>query len=86
MAVSLGTVFILNSAALLIFPPLGHLLHLSQTQFGLWAALAIHEHKLRCGCCRALRWPSPDYRNHGETRSCTVDCALRFGYCNHHSQ
>jgi len=43
MAVSLGTVFILNSVALLIFPPLGHLLNLSQTQFGLWAALAIHD-------------------------------------------
>jgi uncharacterized integral membrane protein (TIGR00698 family) len=43
MAVSLGTVFVLNSIALLIFPPLGHLLDLSQTQFGLWAALAIHD-------------------------------------------
>lgn len=43
MAVSLGTVFVLNSVALLIFPPLGHLLNLSQTQFGLWAALAIHD-------------------------------------------
>jgi uncharacterized integral membrane protein (TIGR00698 family) len=43
MAVSLGTVFILNSAALLIFPAIGGLLHLSQTQFGLWAALAIHD-------------------------------------------
>ncbi|HUL34841.1 MAG TPA: putative sulfate exporter family transporter [Candidatus Eisenbacteria bacterium] len=43
MAVSLGTVFVLNSVALLIFPPLGHLLKLSQTQFGLWAALAIHD-------------------------------------------
>ena len=43
MAVSLGTVFVLNSIALLIFPPLGHLAHLSQTQFGLWAALAIHD-------------------------------------------
>lgn len=43
IAVSLGTVFVLNSVALLIFPPLGHLLHLSQTQFGLWAALAIHD-------------------------------------------
>jgi uncharacterized integral membrane protein (TIGR00698 family) len=43
IAVSLGTVFVLNSAALLIFPPLGHLLNLSQTQFGLWAALAIHD-------------------------------------------
>jgi len=43
MAVSLGTVFVLNSVALLIFPPLGQLLGLSQTQFGLWAALAIHD-------------------------------------------
>jgi uncharacterized integral membrane protein (TIGR00698 family) len=43
IAISLGTVFVLNSIALLIFPPLGHLLNLSQTQFGLWAALAIHD-------------------------------------------
>jgi uncharacterized integral membrane protein (TIGR00698 family) len=43
MAVSLGTVFVLNSVALLIFPTLGHLLNLSQSQFGLWAALAIHD-------------------------------------------
>ena len=43
MAVSLGTVFILNSIALLIFPSIGNALHLSQTQFGLWAALAIHD-------------------------------------------
>jgi len=43
VAVSLGTVFILNSVALLIFPPIGSALHLSQTQFGLWAALAIHD-------------------------------------------
>jgi uncharacterized integral membrane protein (TIGR00698 family) len=43
MAVSLGTIFILNSIALLIFPPIGNALHLSQTKFGLWAALAIHD-------------------------------------------
>jgi uncharacterized integral membrane protein (TIGR00698 family) len=43
MAVSLGTVFILNSVALLLFPLIGVLLHLSQSQFGLWAALAIHD-------------------------------------------
>jgi uncharacterized integral membrane protein (TIGR00698 family) len=43
MAVSLGTVFILNSIALLIFPAIGGGLHLSQSQFGLWAALAIHD-------------------------------------------
>jgi uncharacterized integral membrane protein (TIGR00698 family) len=43
MAVSLGTVFILNSIALLIFPGIGSALHLTQSQFGLWAALAIHD-------------------------------------------
>jgi uncharacterized integral membrane protein (TIGR00698 family) len=43
MAVSLGTVFLLNSIALLLFPALGWAQHLSQAQFGLWAALAIHD-------------------------------------------
>ncbi len=43
MAVALGTVFILNSVALLVFPPIGWWLKLSQEQFGLWAALAIHD-------------------------------------------
>ena len=43
MAVSLGTIFVLNSVALLIFPLIGAALKLSQTQFGLWAALAIHD-------------------------------------------
>ena len=43
VSVALGTVFLLNAAALVIFPPLGHLSHLSQDAFGLWAALAIHD-------------------------------------------
>jgi uncharacterized integral membrane protein (TIGR00698 family) len=43
MAVSLGTVFVLNAVALLVFPAIGVLLKLTQTQFGLWAALAIHD-------------------------------------------
>jgi uncharacterized integral membrane protein (TIGR00698 family) len=43
MSVSLGTIFILNSIALLTFPVIGTALHLSQQQFGLWAALAIHD-------------------------------------------
>ena len=43
MAMSLGTVFVLNSVALLLFPLIGFALHLTQTQFGLWAALAIHD-------------------------------------------
>lgn len=43
MGVSLGTIFVLNSVALLLFPFIGHLVHFTQTQFGLWAALAIHD-------------------------------------------
>lgn len=43
MSVSLGTVFILNSVALLTFPAIGAAAGLSPEQFGLWAALAIHD-------------------------------------------
>jgi len=43
MAIALGTVFVLNSVALLIFPSIGVALKLTQSQFGLWAALAIHD-------------------------------------------
>jgi uncharacterized integral membrane protein (TIGR00698 family) len=43
ISVSMGTVFLLNSIALLLFPVIGYALHLSQNQFGLWAALAIHD-------------------------------------------
>jgi uncharacterized integral membrane protein (TIGR00698 family) len=43
MSVALATVFVLNSVALYVFPPIGHLLDLSQHQFGVWAALAIHD-------------------------------------------
>ena len=43
ISISLGTVFILNSLALLIFPFVGHYFNLSQQQFGLWSAIAIHD-------------------------------------------
>ena len=43
ISVALGVIFILNSIALFIFPMIGHRLHLSQTQFGLWCAIAIHD-------------------------------------------
>lgn len=43
ISVALGIVFILNSVALLIFPFIGHYFNLSQTQFGLWSAIAIHD-------------------------------------------
>ncbi|HEX3100677.1 MAG TPA: putative sulfate exporter family transporter, partial [Pyrinomonadaceae bacterium] len=43
MSVSLGTVFVLNSIALFLFPLIGHALNLSQNQFGVWSAIAIHD-------------------------------------------
>lgn len=43
ISMSLGTVFLLNSIALLIFPGIGHYLNLSQLEFGTWAAIAIHD-------------------------------------------
>lgn len=43
ISVALAVVFTLNSIALLIFPPLGHLFNLSQHEFGLWCAIAIHD-------------------------------------------
>ncbi len=43
MSVSLGTIFILNAIALFLFPHIGHWLHMTQTEFGTWAAIAIHD-------------------------------------------
>jgi uncharacterized integral membrane protein (TIGR00698 family) len=43
ISVSIGTVFILNAVALFIFPVMGNYFHLSQQQFGIWAAIAIHD-------------------------------------------
>ena len=43
ISVALGIVFVLNGLALLIFPSVGHFFSLSESQFGLWSALAIHD-------------------------------------------
>ncbi len=43
MSVALGTVFVLNAIALFIFPPIGHFLGMTEEQFGMWAAIAIHD-------------------------------------------
>ena len=42
-SVALATVFLLNAVALFIFPPIGHAVGLTDAQFGLWSALAIHD-------------------------------------------
>lgn len=43
MSVSIGTVFILNAVGLFVFPMIGSALRLTEPEFGLWAALAIHD-------------------------------------------
>jgi uncharacterized integral membrane protein (TIGR00698 family) len=43
MSVSLGTVFVLNAIALFIFPAIGHYIGLTDKQFGIWSAIAIHD-------------------------------------------
>ena len=43
MSISLAVIFTLNAIALFIFPPIGHALGLTQNQFGLWSAIAIHD-------------------------------------------
>ncbi|MDI5898685.1 putative sulfate exporter family transporter [Flavobacterium sp. XS2P67] len=42
-SVALGVIFILNSVALFLFPAVGNWLDLSQKEFGLWCAIAIHD-------------------------------------------
>ncbi|WP_418512153.1 YeiH family protein [Corallibacter sp.] len=43
ISIALGIVFLLNSIALFVFPAIGHFLSLTQEQFGLWCAIAIHD-------------------------------------------
>lgn len=42
-AFAISTIFLFNLAAVLLFPLLGHLLHLSDLGFGLWAGTAIND-------------------------------------------
>ncbi|HKB47134.1 MAG TPA: putative sulfate exporter family transporter, partial [Ktedonobacterales bacterium] len=43
VSVALAIVFLLNAIALFVFPPIGHAVGLTDAQFGLWSALAIHD-------------------------------------------
>ncbi len=52
-AVAMGVVFLLNAVGLLVFPMIGHQLSLSGAQFGLLAALAIHDTSSVVGSCMA---------------------------------
>jgi len=54
MSVSLGTVFVLNSVALFAFPLIGHVIGLTQDQFGIWSAIAIHDTSSVVGASQAF--------------------------------
>ena len=54
ISIALATVFVLNAIALYLFPPLGTLLGLSGSQFGLWGALAIHDTSSVVGAAMAF--------------------------------
>lgn len=56
ITVAMATVFLLNALALYTFPALGHALHLSDTQFGTWAGIAIHDISSVVGA--AARYPA----------------------------
>jgi uncharacterized integral membrane protein (TIGR00698 family) len=43
VAYAIGTIFTFNIAAVLLFPPIGHLLGMSPHSFGLWAGTAIND-------------------------------------------
>ncbi|MDR3689392.1 MAG: putative sulfate exporter family transporter [Fimbriimonas sp.] len=43
VSVAVGTVFLLNAVALVLFPPLGHLMKMTPDQFGTWSGIAIHD-------------------------------------------
>jgi uncharacterized integral membrane protein (TIGR00698 family) len=43
LTIAVATIFCYNVVAVLLFPSLGHLMHLSQTAFGLWAGTAVND-------------------------------------------
>lgn len=54
ISIALGVIFLLNSVALLIFPSIGHFMELSQHEFGLWSAIAIHDTSSVVGAAHAF--------------------------------
>ncbi|MDB2386820.1 YeiH family protein [Shewanella sp.] len=67
-AIALATVFILNSIALFVFPAIGHALSMTQHEFGVWSAIAIHDTSSVVGAASA-------YGNQALTTATTVKLA-----------
>ena len=77
---SMVTVFVLNAVALLIFPAIGHLVGLSQEQFGTWAAIAIHDTSSVVGA-GALRRGGPESSHDRQVDPRPLDYS--HGHCHH---
>ena len=60
MSVALGVVFILNAIALFVFPSIGDALGMTMKQFGMWAAIAIHDTSSVVGAGAAYDQMHPD--------------------------
>lgn len=60
MSVALGVVFILNAIALFIFPAIGDAIGMTMKQFGMWAAIAIHDTSSVVGAGAAYDASHPD--------------------------
>ncbi|ABZ74740.1 conserved hypothetical protein [Shewanella halifaxensis HAW-EB4] len=67
-AIALATIFILNSVALFLFPAIGHALSMSQHDFGVWSAIAIHDTSSVVGAASA-------YGNEALTTATTIKLA-----------
>lgn len=52
-SISLAVVFTLNAIAMLLFPLIGAALDLTQQQFGVWSAIAIHDTSAVVGAAKA---------------------------------
>ncbi len=53
ISISLAVVFTLNAVAMLIFPTIGRAIGLSESQFGVWSAIAIHDTSAVVGAAKA---------------------------------
>lgn len=60
MSVALGVVFVLNAVALFVFPAIGDMLGMTMKQFGMWAAIAIHDTSSVVGAGAAYDYMHPE--------------------------
>ncbi len=78
---ALATVFTLNALGLVLFPPLGHLLGMTEPQFGIWAALAIHDTSSVVGATAAFGATALRHWNHRQAGPGPLDSPVCLWHC-----